>query len=168
VYNKILVPIDGSDTARQGLAEAVKIAAAMGSRLRLVHIVNEFVFDYTYSPALYATDLIDSMRARGQAVLAEAVSKVTAHGLRPESTCLETIGGSAADLIVQEAKNSKADLIVMGTHGRRGLRRLALGSDAEEVVRAASVPVLLVRSMPQAQTRATAESRRAAEARATA
>jgi nucleotide-binding universal stress UspA family protein len=54
-------------------------------------------------------------------------------------------GGRAADAIVEEAGKWKADVIVLGTHGRRGLRRALLGSDAEEVVRNASVPVLLVR-----------------------
>jgi len=57
---------------------------------------------------------------------------------------LESIGGPAADLILAQAKEWPADLIVMGTHGRRGLRRLAMGSDAEGVIRGAPVPVLLV------------------------
>jgi nucleotide-binding universal stress UspA family protein len=67
------------------------------------------------------------------------------HALKAESVLLETVGGSAADRIVEQAQKCKADLIVMGTHGRRRLRRLALGSDAELVVRSSPVPVLLVR-----------------------
>ncbi len=55
-------------------------------------------------------------------------------------------GGSAAYAIVQEAKKQRADLIVLGTHGRRGMTRLVMGSDAEEVVRSAAVPLLLVRA----------------------
>ncbi len=66
-------------------------------------------------------------------------------GISPECVLLESIGGAAADLILAQAKEWAADLIVMGTHGRRGLLRVALGSDAEQVVRAATVPVLLVR-----------------------
>ena len=62
-----------------------------------------------------------------------------------DSVLLESIGGAAADLILAQAKIWQPDLIVMGTHGRRGLARLALGSDAENVVRAATVPVMLVR-----------------------
>jgi nucleotide-binding universal stress UspA family protein len=57
----------------------------------------------------------------------------------------ETVGGAAADAIVREAKKQRADLIVLGTHGRRGMRRMVMGSDAEEVVRTARVPVLLVK-----------------------
>jgi nucleotide-binding universal stress UspA family protein len=59
---------------------------------------------------------------------------------------LESIGGSAGNLIVEQAHKWGADLIVMGTHGRRGIRRLALGSDAEVVLRSTTVPVLFVRS----------------------
>jgi nucleotide-binding universal stress UspA family protein len=58
---------------------------------------------------------------------------------------LESIGGPTADLIVAQAAQGHVDLIVMGTHGRRGLRRVAMGSDAEQVIRMATVPVLLVR-----------------------
>jgi nucleotide-binding universal stress UspA family protein len=65
----------------------------------------------------------------------------------------ESIGGPAADTIVAQAQQWPADLIVMGTHGRRGFARLAMGSDAEHVVRAASVPVMLVRNAPQRRSR---------------
>ncbi len=62
---------------------------------------------------------------------------------------LESIGGVAADFILAQAKEWKADLIVMGTHGRRGLMRLALGSNADLVVRGAAVPVMLIRANPR-------------------
>ena len=62
---------------------------------------------------------------------------------------LESIGAPAADFIVAQAKQWPADLIVMGTHGRRGFARLAMGSDAEYVIRMAPVPVLLLRNVPQ-------------------
>jgi nucleotide-binding universal stress UspA family protein len=58
---------------------------------------------------------------------------------------VESIGGVAADLILEQAKDWHADMIVMGTHGRRGIFRLAMGSDAEQVVRGAGIPVLLVK-----------------------
>ena len=59
---------------------------------------------------------------------------------------LETMTGPAADLIVRQAKKWHADLIVIGTHGRRGVRRIVMGSDAEQIVRTSPVPVMLVRS----------------------
>jgi len=148
MYRKILVPVDGSTTSANGLLEAIKIGKSQGSSVRLVHIVNEFVFDYSYSPAAYAVDVVESLRERGKAILAESAAMVRKEGLEPETVLLESIGGPAADLIVAQAKDYQAELIVMGTHGRRGFRRLALGSDAEQVVRLTTVPVLLVRGEP--------------------
>ena len=145
MYNKILVPIDGSDTSVLGLDEAIKIAKNQGSTIRLVHIVDEYVLDYAYSPGLYATNVIETMRATGQSVLDKAEAHVRESGVQVESVLQETIGGPAADLIVAQAKAWPADLIVIGTHGRRGLRRLAVGSDAEQVLRSSPVPVLMVR-----------------------
>jgi nucleotide-binding universal stress UspA family protein len=153
MYSKILVPVDGSDTSMRGLNEAIKIAKDQGSTICLVHIVNEFIFDYSYSPAPYATNLIESLRERGKAVLADTASLVRKQGLEPATVLLESIGGPAADLIAEQAREYHAELIVMGTHGRRGVRRLALGSDAEQVVRIAPVPVLLVREgSPKGET----------------
>ncbi|MGA2779608.1 MAG: universal stress protein [Steroidobacteraceae bacterium] len=150
MYQKILVPVDGSDTALLGLNEAVKLAKNQSGAIRLVHIVDEYVLDYAYSPGLYATNVIETMRATGQSVLDKATALVKESGVPVESVLLETIGGPAADLIVEQAKAWPADLIVIGTHGRRGLRRLAMGSDAEQVLRSAPVPVLLVRRAEKA------------------
>jgi len=150
MYGKILVPVDGSDTSMCGLNEAIKIAKTQGSQLRLVHVVNEFVLDYGYSPGAYANTVIESLRAGGKTILDSAESVARQLGIKPDCVLVESIGGPAADLILAQAKEWPADLIVMGTHGRRGLLRVALGSDAEQVVRAATVPVLLVRStLPQ-------------------
>jgi nucleotide-binding universal stress UspA family protein len=145
MYERILVPVDGSETSIRGLNEAIMIAKSQGSTLCLLHIVNEFILDYSYSPATYAANVIDSLRERGRTILADSAALVRQQGLEPVTVMLETIGGPAAEQIVAQATECHAELIVMGTHGRRGLRRLALGSDAEEVVRTAPVPVLLVR-----------------------
>ncbi|MEO7208007.1 MAG: universal stress protein [Steroidobacteraceae bacterium] len=85
------------------------------------------------------------MREKSKAVLAEAVDEAKRYGLHPHATLVETVAGQAVELIVSHAQEIGADLIVMGTHGRRGLRRFALGSDAEQVARLAGIPVLLVR-----------------------
>lgn len=145
MYGKILVPVDGSETSTRGLNEAIKIAKAQGAELRLVHIVNEFVLDYTYAPAIYAGNLIETLVKGGREVLDTAEKTVKREGVKAEVVLIESIGGAAADQILAQAKQWQADLIVMGTHGRRGLARLAMGSDAEQVVRGATVPVMLVR-----------------------
>jgi nucleotide-binding universal stress UspA family protein len=154
MYGKILVPVDGSESSTFGLNEAIKIAKAQGSQLRLVHIVNEFILDYTYTPGLYVTNLIESLVKAGRAVLDGAETAAQRQGVKAECVLLESIGGAASDLILAQAKAWQADLIVMGTHGRRGLARMAMGSDAEQVVRAASVPVLLVRGKLKAKNEA--------------
>lgn len=144
MYQKILAPIDGSETSMVGLKEAVKLAKNQGSQLRLFHVVNEFVLDYSYGAGLYGTNLIESLREGGKKILEQAEAFVRKQGVQVESVLLESIGGPASESIVAQAREWPADLIVMGTHGRRGLRRFAMGSDAEAVVRSTPVPVLLV------------------------
>lgn len=146
MYQKILVPIDGSESSLQGLKEAIKLAKETGAALRLVHAVNEYFIDTGYGVAFVTPELIDSLRKGGQAVLDAAAAKARESGLKPETVLLDRFGTRIADLLLDQAKQWPADLIVMGTHGRRGLSRLAMGSDAEMVLRSTPVPVLLVRA----------------------
>jgi nucleotide-binding universal stress UspA family protein len=145
MYGKILVPVDGSETSTRGLNEVIKIAKAQGSELQLVHIVNEFILDSTYAPGFYSANLIETLVKGGRAVLDTAEKAAQREGVKAEGVLIESIGGVAGDLILAQAKQWQPDLIVMGTHGRRGFARLVMGSDAEQVVRAATVPVMLVR-----------------------
>jgi len=94
---------------------------------------------------MYYGAIIEGLREGGKQILGDAEKVVRAQGVALESELIETIGGRAAEAIVSQATQWGADLIVMGTSGRRGLRRLALGSDAEMVLRHAPVPVLMVR-----------------------
>src|ERR1700722_1682838 len=144
MYKKILVPIDGSEISTQGLKEATKLATNQNSQIRLFHIAIDRIVDSGYGDSSYGGQIIECARENGQKVLSGAVTQARQHGLEAESVLVESTGGPAADLIVTEAKAWPADLIVMGTHGRRGLRRLAMGSDAESVVRDTQLPVLLV------------------------
>lgn len=105
-----------------GLNEAIKIAKAQGSQLRLVRIVNEFILDYTCSLALYASNLVESLVKAGRTVLDTAETAAQSQGVTAECVLLESIGGAAADHILAQAKEWQADLIVMGTHGRRVAR----------------------------------------------
>ena len=151
MYSRILVPIDGSEAAAAGLEQAIKLGQSPDARLRLVHVVNEFILASpfvvgTFDPVQFATDIVEKLRENGRALLSEAESLVRQHGLEPECRLLEALGSPAGEEIVRHARDWPADIIVMGTHGRRGLRRIVLGSDAELVVRTSPVPVLLVRS----------------------
>lgn len=145
MYKRILVAVDGSPTSLRGLDEGVRVAKATGGRILLVHVVNELVVGPDFATAAYYESIISSLRASGAQVLEQAASVVRKADVPCEQKLLETLGVGAADEIVREAKEWKADLIVLGTHGRRGLKRLAMGSDAELVLRVSSVPVLMVR-----------------------
>ena len=149
MYDKILVAVDGSSTSLRGLDEALRLAKTTGGRLLLVHVINELVVVGDYAPASYYESFIESMREAGTKVLAEAAARVRRADVPCEQKLVETLGGRTADEIVREARQWPADLIVLGTHGRRGLKRLAMGSDAEMVLRLAPVPVLMVRDEPE-------------------
>ena len=147
-YRKILVAVDGSTASAKGLREALRLAKAEGARLFILHVVDEYpafaALDGMMAGAPGA-DLVPGLREGGKRVLARAKTTAGKAGVPAKAILREMLSGPAAYPIVREAKKLGADLIVLGTHGRRGVRRLVLGSDAEQVVRTASVPVLLVR-----------------------
>lgn len=146
-YRKILVAVDGSSASGKGLREAIRLARAESAQLFIVHVVDEFQAFAALDglAAAPAADLLPALREGGKRILARAKASADKQGVRARTVLREVLGGPAAQPIVREAKKAGADLIVLGTHGRRGVRRLVLGSDAEQVVRTASVPVLLVR-----------------------
>ena len=146
MYKKILVPVDVSDTSRSGLLEAIKLARDSGATVRAVHVVNSAYIAFPYSPAAYSLgEISERLLEEGKSLLTQAEQLVRDQGLKAESVLLETSTDNTGPLIVGQAKDWPADLIVMGTHGRRGLGRIVLGSEAEYVVRHTPVPVLLVR-----------------------
>jgi len=146
MYNRILVPVDGSATSNLGLAEAIKLAKLTGARLLLLHAVDIAAISLTPEAATAAPGLFDAMRDAGEQVVSKAKATVESAGLTAETILVDTLSGRVSDLVVDQAKEWRADLIVIGTHGRRGVSRLLIGSDAEQIVRAAPVPVLLVRA----------------------
>lgn len=143
-YRKIVVAVDGSAASARGLAEAVRLAKSEESALYIVHVVNQPV---PHAPPVGAppVDLMPMLIEQGRGLLDEAVAQASRDGVAAQAVLLDSPGRTAADGIVAEAAKLGADLIVLGTHGRRGLSRALLGSDAEQVVRSAAVPVLLVK-----------------------
>ncbi len=146
-YKRILVPVDGSPTSNAGLREAIQTAKGQDASIQLVHVV-----DYHYlmmgglEAGAYIEDLMESLTQSGKRILKRAEEQVRKAGVPVTSVLLESSAGTAADAIVRQAKKWKADVVVLGTHGRRGVRRMLMGSDAEQVVRNSPVPVMLVRS----------------------
>jgi len=146
MYSRILVPIDGSAPAECGLREAIRLATTTRSTLVVLHVVNEFPI--MMDPATLADydNLLEALRRTGEEIVAKATKTVADAGLKCESAIVDALSGSASTAIVDQVGERHCDLVVMGTHGRRGMKRLALGSDAESVVRHSPVPVLLVKS----------------------
>ena len=147
MYQRILVPIDGSATGARGLEEAIKLGKLTGARLRIAHVVDELSFAMSAGYGLtYTGDLVNVLREAGAEILSKAINHAKAAGLEADSVLNDSFAGRVCDLVLAEAKAWGADLIVLGTHGRRGVGRMFMGSDAENIVRGATTPVLLVRS----------------------
>jgi len=147
MYQRIFVPIDGSATSTQGLDEAIKLAKLTGASLRLIHVVDALTFATGFEPyAAYANDVIPIMMEAGQKILDQGKARAEANGVKVDTLLLDSLAARVSDTIIEQAKAWNADLIVIGTHGRRGVGRWLLGSDAEQIVRMAPVPVLLVRA----------------------
>jgi len=143
-YKRILVPVDGSPTSKAGLKEAVRLAKDQRAKLRLLHVIDELIVFNTPETAVNIEPILKELKRGGERVLQAAAHLALAKGIRPESDLRESAGVRVSEVISAQAKRWRADLIVMGTHGRRGVNRMLMGSDAELVVRNASTPVLLV------------------------
>jgi nucleotide-binding universal stress UspA family protein len=145
MYKRILVPIDGSDTAARGLAEAIALARELKSTIRLLNLTSDFALMVEMSSAIDFEKFRVGLHQFGQDLLDKASRLAAEHGVTAEMSLHDLRGGRVADAIVEEARQTRCDLIVIGTHGRRGVSRAMLGSDAENVMRASPIPVLLVR-----------------------
>ncbi len=146
MYSKILVPVDGSPASKLALSEAIRLAKSLKASIQLVHVVD--VWPMLASSAAAATyDIVfDMLRSEGASLLSDCATTVRAAGLAVDSILVESPDVQVGECIVRKASEHQAELIICGTHGRRGVRRLLMGSDAEYIVRHASVPVLLVRN----------------------
>ena len=143
-YKRILVPVDGSPTAAQGMKAAIKLARENRGKLLLLHVVEEYTAFIAPEVGASLGPILDSLRLAGKRTLARIARSAGKSGVKPQAVLIENFGGRVADTIVQQARRLRADLIVMGTHGRRGVSRVLLGRDAELVVRSSPVPVLLI------------------------
>jgi nucleotide-binding universal stress UspA family protein len=148
MFQHILGPIDGSDTAAQGLREAIRLAADQKARLRLLYVIDDFPMLVELATVESFDASLQKLRNYGEKLLADAKRLAGQSGVEAEPVLREVTQGRIAETVVDEATISRCDLVVMGTHGRRGLSRMALGSDADLVVRTSPVPVLLVRQHP--------------------
>ena len=153
MYKRILVPVDGSRTAMLGLREAIRMAGNRGARLRLLHVLDLARVLGMLMRTRDSQDLTAGLERKGERALRVARTLAAKHRIKVESAVVSSPEERAAVAILEEAKRWNADLIVMGTHGRRGINRILMGSDAELVVRSSSVPVLLARAVAPGKRR---------------
>jgi len=151
MFKRVLVAVDGSPTSRRAFRLAVDLAAHHRAKLFALHVIDERAIGMGLSASgyvapAYVEGLIDALRSAGRRILAAAQKSARAAGQPLQGLLIESLGEGVAHTILHEARKVRADLIVLGTHGRRGFARVVMGSDAETVVREARVPVLLVRT----------------------
>jgi nucleotide-binding universal stress UspA family protein len=141
---RILVPVDGSDIATKALDFGIERAKLHGAQLTIAFSMNIVQIAASSEEPADVTDprpLLDALEKEANAIFASAEERAKRAGVVAERAELE---GSPASAILTEAQSICPDLIVMGTHGRRGFERFAVGSTAEDVIRASSVPVFVV------------------------
>jgi len=143
MFKRILVPVDGSATSDSALSTALQLARESDGCVRLVHSFDELAYLTGFE---YAPGVIDDARRYANEVLQDGLKGAVSAHVPADSRLLEQPGQRLGDLVAKAARDFKADLIVVGTHGRRGIGRVALGSGAEQVIRSAPVPVLAIRA----------------------
>ncbi|PZP93891.1 MAG: universal stress protein [Variovorax paradoxus] len=141
-FTRILVPLDGSETSKAALTTALQLARDTGAQLRLVHCLDELAYFGGYE---YSSALIDQARKDADRLLAEGQDMCRAANIDASTHMIERFGQRLGQSVSDEAAQWRADLIVVGTHGRRGMGRVLLGSGAEQIIRFSKVPVLTIR-----------------------
>lgn len=148
MYRHLLVALDGGAASQAALDHAVALAAALGARLQVVHVV-----DATELPPVAPAgssaqpdEAVHPARLQAQQWLQRALRQAQAAGVQASTRMLEgrALGRTVGELLADEARASGADLVLVGSQGRRGLDRLFLGSVAEQVARLCTMPVMIV------------------------
>ncbi|CAN7577114.1 universal stress protein [Paraburkholderia sp. 22099] len=146
MYQRILVAVDGSQTSRRAFEAALALAKSSGAVLQPLYVVENTPLYFEapgYDPSVLRNRLIDEGKELG----AEFARFMAAQGVKGELVVTEASSlDDVSAVVLKAAADFNADLLVMGTHGRRGFQRLILGSVAERCVRQASLPVLLIPS----------------------
>lgn len=147
MYKQILIATDGSELAMKGLEQGLQLAAALDAEATILTVSERWV---PVDPGVVwagSPDMLDDyhvhVRKEGEAVLAAASGLATERGVRHQT--LYVADSHPADAILEAVTERSVDLIVMASHGRRGLNRLLVGSQTNTVVARSPVPVLVVR-----------------------
>lgn len=142
LFKKILVPIDGSQTASKALDYALKLAQADQAEVRLVYCIDELSLLSSHE---YSGEIAQLARENGHKVLESGMALASTAKVKADTRLIDRVGQRLGESVADAAGEWGADLVVLGTHGRRGIGRVLLGSGAEQVMRMSPVPVLMVR-----------------------
>lgn len=145
MFQNILVPVDGSETSMKAVAKAAGLAQAFGARVTVMYVIDPYPFtgvgaDFAYGQAQY----LSAATSEANAALDAARTALAQAGIERVETVVGE-GHAIHDGIRRAVESAGADLIVMGSHGRRGLEKLVLGSVTQRVLGAVHIPVLVVR-----------------------
>jgi nucleotide-binding universal stress UspA family protein len=148
MYSKILVAVDESETSQHALQQAIELAKKLSASVRMVHVLDMSWLPIGPEVAIDTGALSAARRGVGEKIIAAVRDTAKAAGFEADAVLIETETPTqqVAETIVREAARWGADLLVMGTHGRRGFQHLMLGSVAEQTVRRSPGPVLLIPS----------------------
>lgn len=147
MFKRIVVTLDASHVANKALKKAVELAKIHKSSLRLIHVIDYggLVFG---AEGVNVESLYHSLKKNGKEAINHAYEYAEKHGVKAQKKLLEckNLSSDIPSRIVSDATKWRADLLVMGTHGHQGMKRLILGSIADGVIREAKMPVLIVRN----------------------
>ena len=146
MYQRILVPVDGSESSSKALVAALQMARESDGRVRLIHVMEQvdYLTGFEQSGG-YSGELALALREAAAKVLDDAMAIARSSGCEAYNRMYDKPGERLAEVVAEAANEWKADLVVVGTHGRRGLGRMLLSSGAEQILRLSPLPVLVIR-----------------------
>ncbi len=147
MYKRILVATDGSTLARKAVKGAIELAAALGASLVAVHVVPRYPTSYFEGAVAMRPEEIGRIEKQwsvhGQTIAAKVAADARARGVETRTVVIQS--DRIAQALLAAAKKHGCDLIVMASHGRKGLQRILLGSETQQVLTHGSLPVLVLR-----------------------
>jgi nucleotide-binding universal stress UspA family protein len=147
MYQRILIPTDGSPLSRKAIRSGIDLASTLGAEVVAVHVVPRYPTSYfdgtTASSARVAARVEKEWTEKGQALADEVEEAAGKAGVKAKAITVRS--NLVAEAILGAARKNRCDLVVMASHGRKGLERLLLGSETQHVLTHGNVPVLVLR-----------------------
>ncbi|WP_028601325.1 universal stress protein [Ottowia thiooxydans] len=145
MFKHILVPVDGSDTALAAVDKAAGLAKVFGSAVSIIYVIDPYPFTGVGADFAYGQDqYLGAATAEANSAVQVAAERVAASGIQADTRVIES--HTVWRGILEAAETAGADLLVMGSHGRRGLEKLVLGSVTQSVISRAKITTMVVRS----------------------